>query len=132
MKQVPVKLGPLALLLTIISICLTVLAILNYATARADMRLAEKYAETVQTRYELESRGQHLLSELGGTDPGDWELIGLERDAEGVYRTALELDGTQLHIGVKPGAAGQCRVVCWRMEKQWAEDDTIGNLWNGF
>ena len=44
MKQVPIKLGPLALLLTVISICLTTLAILTFATARADWRLAEKHA----------------------------------------------------------------------------------------
>ena len=55
MKQVPIKLGPLALLLTVISICLTTLAILSFTTASADLRLAEKYADTVQTRYELES-----------------------------------------------------------------------------
>ncbi len=54
MKQVPIKLGPLALLLAVISICLTTLAILTFTTARADLRLAQKYAETVSTRYELE------------------------------------------------------------------------------
>ncbi len=42
MKQIPIKLGPLTLLLTVISICLTVLAILSFTTARADLRLAEK------------------------------------------------------------------------------------------
>ena len=40
MKQVPIKLGPLALLLAVISICLTTLAILTFTTARADLRLA--------------------------------------------------------------------------------------------
>ena len=39
MKQIPIKLGPLTLLLTVISICLTVLAILSFTTARADLRL---------------------------------------------------------------------------------------------
>jgi hypothetical protein len=34
MKQTPVRLGPLALLLNVISICLTVLAILSFSTAR--------------------------------------------------------------------------------------------------
>ena len=43
--QQPIKLGPLALLLTVITICLTTLAILTLTTARADLRLAEKYAE---------------------------------------------------------------------------------------
>ena len=42
MKHVPIKLGPLALLLAVISICLTTLALLNVSTAKADERLAEK------------------------------------------------------------------------------------------
>ena len=46
MKDLPIRLGPLALLLTVISICMTVFGILTYATARADMNLAETYAET--------------------------------------------------------------------------------------
>ena len=55
--RMPVKLGPLALLLTVISICLTTMAILTFATARADRRLAEKYAATVRLRYELDQEG---------------------------------------------------------------------------
>ena len=62
MHQVPIKLGPLALLLTIISICLTTLSILTCTTSGADLRLAQKYAETVQTRYSLEREGQAFFT----------------------------------------------------------------------
>ena len=75
MKQVPIKLGPLALLLAVISICLTTLGILTFTTARADLRLAEKYASTVRTRYELERRGQEFLQELSETDPADYPIL---------------------------------------------------------
>ena len=80
MKQVPIKLGPLALLLTVISICLTVLAILTFTTARADMALAEKYADTIRLRYELEAEGQSFLAEAdAAAAEGTIELIdGLE------------------------------------------------------
>ena len=61
MRQIPVKLGPLALLLTVISICLTTLAILTFTTAEADRRLADHFAETIETRYRLESQGQAFL-----------------------------------------------------------------------
>ena len=50
MQQIPIKLGPLALLLTVISICLTTLSILTFSTSSADMRLAQRYAETVRER----------------------------------------------------------------------------------
>lgn len=131
MKQIPIKLGPLALLLTVISICLTTLAILSFTTASADLRLAEKYADTVQTRYELESRGQEFLKELSETDPADYSLMGWERDAGGNYTEALECDGMVLHIGFRPDRASAYQLISWRLEKNWEEDESIGTLWDG-
>ena len=131
MKQVPVKLGPLALLLTVISICLTTLAILTFTTARADLRLAERYAETVQTRYALERQGQEFLQELSETDPADYGLMDLEPDADGICRTEFEQDGAMLHIGFRPDRDKNFSIVSWRHEKNWTEDDSIGALWNG-
>ena len=111
MNQVPIKLGPLALLLTVISICLTTLAILTFATSGADMSLAKKYAETIRCRYELETQGQEWLSE------------GAHRAEEMTF----EENGFVLHVATD--AAGN--VIEWRHEKTWEEDKSIGNLWNG-
>jgi len=108
MKQAPVKLGPLALLLTVISICLTTMAILTFATARADRRLAEKYAATVLLRYELDEAGQAWLQSAG--DEGE---------------TVLEKDGSSLTIRVEAG-----KVTCWRHERAWEEDLEM-DLWPG-
>ena len=127
MKQVPIKLGPLALLLTVISICLTVLSILNFTTARADLRLAEKYAETVSTRYALEVEGQELLRELQDSDPA---LMDMTRDAAGRWHADLERDGAHLRIAVKKAGDGW-QVVEWRQEKEWQEDTSL-NVWGGF
>lgn len=126
MKQVPVKLGPLALLLTVISICLTVLAILNYSTALADSRLAQKYADTVSTRYSLEIRGQQYLQEeaedrLAG-------FVSMDEDGNGVHWKTIEENGSRLTIGLDRNG----RVVCWKHERDWTEDTNIGNLWSGF
>ena len=104
MKQIPIKLGPLTLLLTVISICLTVLAILSFTTARADLRLAEKYADTVRSRYALEKQGQAFRQELSETDPADYGLSGWERDKDGVYHTVLTRDDLSLSIGFCLGA----------------------------
>ena len=79
MNRAPIKLGPLALLLTVISICLTTLAILTFTTARADLSLAEKYAQTVETRYALERQGQEFLREVSETDPVSWTGSGMQR-----------------------------------------------------
>lgn len=117
MNQVPVKLGPLALLLAVISICLTTLSILTFTTARADMNLAEKYAGTVTTRYELEAEGQAFLADVDG-----------EPDGDGVIRATIEKEGSRLVIEVGPDG----EIVSWRQEKEWEQDTGIGNLWAGF
>lgn len=124
MNKVPVKLGPLALLLTVISICLSTLAILNFNTAHADLRLAQKYAETVSTRCKLEVMGQEYLSTLS-----DGEIDG-EADENGIYRRDFELDGAHLRIELRM-EGGEYKIVSWRQEKDWAQDEFIENLWIG-
>ena len=86
MRHIPIKLGPLALLLTVISICMTTLGVLAFATARADWNLAQKYADTVQTRYALEAEGQRFLQTAAkaleeGNAPES--LDSTERDDDG-------------------------------------------------
>lgn len=122
MKQASVKLGPLALLLTVISICLTVLAILTFTTSRADLRLAEKYARTVSERAALEAEGQEFLR---GVRLGTADAVP---DGDGIYWYTAERDGASLTVGVT--AEGE--IVSWRHEKAWAQDPEIENLWPGF
>ena len=127
MKELPIRLTPLALLLTVISICMTVLGILTYTTARADMNLAKTYAETVRTRYWLETVGQGWIGDM----IVDVEtLYSLIPDEDGVVREEFRgYDGHILHAGVviedeRP------RIVEWRFEHEWEEDTSI-TVWDG-
>ena len=120
MNRPTVRLGPAAVLLTVI-------AILAFTTARADLRLAEKYADTVRARYALESEGQKYLADLAaapGTAP--------PADADGVIRVDMERDGYRLSIALEPDGAGGFRTVGWRHEKPWEAEPAIGDLWSGF
>ena len=127
MKHTPIKLGPLALLLAAVCICLTTLSLLNYSAAMADDRLAEKFAETVALRYELESEGQELLSAVAANGPdGSWE-----KTEDGTLWRVLEKDGAMLRIGLSPDGAGGYAVVNWTQEKEWEPDTHIANLWTG-
>ena len=126
MNKAPVRLGPLALLLTVISICLAILAILTFTTARADLRLAEKYAETVQARYALEQDGQEYLCRLSaGTETAP------EPDEDGIRRVELERDGFLLRIALLDDGQGGWTVLSWSQEKLWKQKETIDNLWSG-
>lgn len=131
MKTVPIKLGPLALLLTVISICLTTLAVLTAATAKADMRLAEKYADTISSRYQLEAEGQRFLAEVrGAINEGRVpDIEGAEIGADSIYKT-FERDGVTLFVELSTENGVSIRQ--WCIYKEWQEDDSIGSLWTGF
>ena len=126
MNNTAVRLGPIALLLTVISICLTILAILTFTTARADLRLAEKYAETVQARYALEKEGQEYLAQLHAG-----RVSAPEPEEDGICRVELERGGYLLHIGLIADGQGDWEPVFWRQEKSWEQKETIDNLWSG-
>ena len=126
MNNTTVRLGPIALLLTVISICLTILAILTFTTARADLRLAEKYAETVQARYALEKEGQEYLAQLHAG-----RVSAPEPEEDGLRRVELERGGYWLRVGLRDDGRGGYEIVSWRQEKSWEQEETIGNLWSG-
>ena len=128
MKEVPVKLGPLALLLTVISICMTVLAILAFTTARADLSLARTYAETVKERYSLEILGQQYLQE---TADDLRQGIVLMPDADGMVHEMIEQGSMKLDIALQPEGSAGYRIDSWKVERRWVEDTDIGNLWDG-
>ncbi len=141
MNHAPVKLGPLALLLTVISICLTILSILTYTTAGADDRLAQRYAQTTTERYELEIAGQEALAEFPAGFEANAEYDNLlaspleggggpEGTGEGALWKTIKQDGLILTIGATPGADGP-QVVTWKVSRQWEQDGLIHNLWDG-
>ena len=65
---------------------------------------------------------------MAENDPGFLE--DLER-SRGAYWESIEGEDARLHIGVAVGRDGWS-VQGWRIEKDWEEDDSIGNLWDGF
>jgi len=134
MDQVPVKLGPMALLLTVISICLTTLSILTFTTSRADLSLAGKYADTVTARYQLMNQGEEFLRdarELAGQGMPVSSIPGTKQSAGGRTTYEIEEDGMKLTLSVKTEDS-QLKVLEYRVTKDWAEDTSPGNLWDGF
>ena len=116
-----VRLGPLALIFTIITMCLSVLAILTFTTARADLRVAEKYAQTVQQEYALEAQGQRFLQTAAQQQPDD----------DGAVHMQIQQDGSELNITLQPAENGAFAVSQWRIQHQWVQDTTITGLWQG-
>lgn len=131
MKQVPIKLGPVALLLTVITICLTVMAILTLTTAAADQTMANRFADSVQIRYSLEAEGQQFLQQADAQLAGGGGLEDIEgTSAEGGgIEKVFEQEGYQLTIRLKPEGDSGYTVTRWSLEKKWQEKETIDGLW---
>ena len=115
MKHIPIRLGPLALLLTVIAICMSTLAVLSFSNSGADMRLAERYSQTVKTRYLLEKDGQEFLDSLSGSAAGGESIEKI-----------FERDGYTLNITLIPNGDGYS-VERWQISKIWELNENIEN-----
>ncbi|MBQ6621414.1 MAG: hypothetical protein IJH75_01080 [Mogibacterium sp.] len=131
--HVPIRLGPVALLLTVITICLTTLSILTWSTAGADLRLAERYAETAKIRYELELQGQQYLRDAGEMmETGDpLTLMDGVTEADGVFVREFHQDGYTLTVGIRQSENEEPEVASWKLTRDWEQDQTIHGLWDG-
>ncbi len=118
MKKVPMRLGALALLLLVVSMCLTSLSMLSYADASADMRQAQKYAQTVKIRYDLERQGQEFLEQT--------EASGSEE----TVRTSFYEEGYELEIELQKTDDGY-EIKQWKIRKVWDKPEKIDDLWEG-
>ncbi len=134
MGHTGIRLGPLALLLAVISICVTTLAILSIATASADLRIAGQYADMVTIRYALETEGQIFLREAGeaalsGQKPA--LLPDTVTDDTGVTWKEIWREDWKLTAGIRSDEDGEISVVCWRIGKAWEAGTGVENLWDG-
>ena len=131
MKQVPSKLGPVALLLTVITICLTVMAILTLTTAAADQAMANRFADSAQIRFSLEAEGQQFLQQADEQLSGGGELQELPdvSTAGNSVEKVFEQEGYQLTIRLRPEGDSDYTVTRWSLEKKWKEKETIDGLW---
>ena len=127
-------LGPLALLLAVVSICVETLAILSIATASADIRIAERHADIVKLKYGLETEGSKFLGEADEAVHSGMGLDALtdtQTDDEGVTRKEIWKDDYRLTAGVRIDEDGNLKVVCWQIGKLWENQTDMGGLWNG-
>ena len=133
MRHTPIKLGPLAILLAVVSICMATLGILAFSTARADWSLAREHADTVRVRYGLEAQGQRFLQAAAEALEKGAGLESLEdawMDEEGIYWHTFTEGAFGLQVGIRQGEEGDLQVVSWKIHREWEPDEDL-NLWPG-
>ena len=125
-----IRLGPIAVFLTIIAAVLASLAMLTVATSRADAKLAERYASVTQLRYELEADGNRFVKAAEEFRVGAAAMPEGSTQTENGLAYTLEKDGYSLEIELTDNGAGY-DVTVWKLRKLWEEDDPMEDLWPG-
>ena len=129
-----VRLGPIAIFLTVVAIILSTLSILSVATTNADMVLAERFAAVTKERYALEAKGERFLKTLDEqAQSGRINEAGLslEKTKNG-YRRIIMDEKYWLDMEVAgPDESRSFKITKWEIKKKWKEDDPYENVWKG-
>lgn len=129
-----VRLGTIAVLFTVVVLCVSVLAVLSVATVRADRAMSQRYAQQVTARSELENEGQRWLRQVldaagaHGAALTEADLPdGTVLDGQTV-RTTLTTGGRTLTAEVEldfDGALPDYRILSWVNAADWEEDERM-------
>ena len=128
------RLGPIAVFLTVVAIILTTLATLTIATSRADAVLAERFATMTAIRYSLEKEGNEFLYEVTQKLENGASLNSisdLNRTDNGMYEYKAEKDGYELKIRLAPEGSDSFSIEEWKITKIWDEEELSQDIWLG-
>lgn len=123
----PPAVGGISLLAAFAVLCLTVFALLCLSTVRADIRLADASAQSVEDYYAADCEAQEVLARLrAGERP---EGVSF---SEGVYSYSCPISDTRA-LEVEVRLEGQAYTVLrWQAvsTEEWESDNTL-ELWDG-
>lgn len=132
--HMPVRSGALTLLITVVAICLAVLAVLAFSTARADRALARRALDRFALDAACENQAQEWLARVDeALAAGDPLPGGLAPDEAGLVETVIEGDeGRRLTVALRltGQASPRWRIEAWQLSQLWQPDDSL-ELWDG-
>ena len=129
-----VRLGTIAVLFTVVVLCVSVLAVLSVATVRAERVMSQRYAQQVTARSELENEGQRWLrqvlnaAEAHGAALTEADLPENTTLDGQTVRTTLTTGGRTLTAEVEldfDGASPDYRILSWVNAADWEEDEQV-------
>ena len=123
--HMPVRSGALTLLITVVAVCLAVLAVLAFSTARADRALAQRALD----RFALDAACEN--EEADEALATDTELPGqVDMSTPGFVQTVIEgEEGRRLTVRLALTGDGW-RIDTWKLSQSWQADESL-DLWDG-
>ena len=125
--HLPVRSGALTLLIAVVAVCLAVLAVLAFSTARADRALAARAMERFALDAACENEAWRWLAQTDADLAAGKELPV----QQGVLETVIEgEEGRRLTVRLAIGEDGSWRIDAWRLSQDWQADESL-DLWDG-
>ena len=128
-----IRLGPIAVFLTVIAAVVATLAMLTFATSRADAALADRFARVTAIRYSLEEDGNRFLQAADAALKGSGSALpeGSVQTEDGLsYYTEREGYALSIKLAENEEGAGY-DVTKWKITKLWEAEDPFADLWLG-
>lgn len=131
----PPAIGGASLLVVFAVLCLTVFALLSLSTVRADGRLSEVSAQSVEEFYRADCRAQEVLAQLRGgeTVSKDIKVTSKNISDDGVrYSYDCPISDTQTLEVTVEFRDGEYTVRRWQAVPtgEWTVDDSL-TVWDG-
>ena len=129
MRKHRFSVGGITVLLTVVLLCVSVLAAVTVVTALADEKTARRYGAQVQQLYGCENEGQRWLAGVREYLSGDGQLPEGTWQEGNTLGTEISQGRGKLEITLK--ITGQsCEILRWDYETRWQSEENW-NLWAG-
>lgn len=109
-RRQPFSVGGISILMVFVMLCLTTFGVLTLVTARAEMRLTEKNAQSVTSYYASSSRLQEILAQIDGilqNGAAQGKTMGeMAKEISGIGGVSLAEQGTVKEVDVSVSDGG--------------------------
>lgn len=143
MNDQPIRFGALSLLFLVVAICLVVLGVLSFTTARANIALASKQADVVTQNTANDALGQEWLASVDAMLAEAQANGGREAYIASHLPAGTSFAGSSLWANLGTGGKYALAVEVtidsdlrytitkWETTVDWTRDESIGNVWSG-
>lgn len=129
MRKKRFQVGSVAVLFSVVVLCVAVFAVLTVLTASSDMRLSRQYGEHVRSQYACENLGQQWLGEIDGWIAGKNALPDGTEVSGSTVQTEIIKGTSVLNIHLTLSGAGY-KIDRWSCTTQWQPDEGL-KVWQG-
>ena len=127
MEKKRFQVGSIAVLFSVVALCVAVFALLTVVTAASDYRVSRQYGDHVQALYQCENRGQLWLAQVDAWLAGEGALPEGAQVSGDRIETEIPEGSLKLQIRLSITNAGY-EIQRWSCTTQWQPAEQW-NLW---